>query len=226
MSQKNYHFSRKTIADLEIIATFAPLFQNKRLERCSSGWRGTPGKRVAGKTGSQVRILFSPQRKRDVTAVTSLFFVPIGAAAVCGAHGAPAAQQNVFPIRIFYPEKPSTPSTKQPIYLYINWLQVYSLRLQPVTGDGLGIILNVPPHQWQEAFPSQQTITITGIIFTPCLKVFAISKQIFPIIREKFITKFVTRITKFVICVTKFVTSIRKCVTKICCARRKKFLRM
>ena len=100
-------------------------------------------------------------------------------------HGAQAAQQNVFPIRIFYPEKTSIPSAKQSIYLYINWLQVYSLRLQPVTGDGLGIILNVPPHQWQSAFPSEQIITITGIIFTPCLKVFAISKLMFPIIREK-----------------------------------------
>ena len=129
--------------------------------------------------------LFSPQCKRDVTAVTSLFFRAYRLGPICGAHGTPAAQQNVFPIRIFYPEKPSIPSTKQSIYLYINWLQVYSLRLQPVTGDGLGIILNVPPHQWQSAFPSEQIITITGIIFTPCLKVFAISKLMFPIIREK-----------------------------------------
>ena len=41
-----------------LIRTFADALEK---ERCSSGWRGTPGKRVTGKTGSQVRILFSPQ---------------------------------------------------------------------------------------------------------------------------------------------------------------------
>ena len=40
---------------------FCTRFCKISLERCSSGWRGTPGKRVTGKTGSQVRILFSPQ---------------------------------------------------------------------------------------------------------------------------------------------------------------------
>ena len=38
-----------------------PIMRNELKERCSSGWRGTPGKRVTGETGSQVRILFSPQ---------------------------------------------------------------------------------------------------------------------------------------------------------------------
>ena len=41
-----------------------PIKRNELKERCSSGWRGTPGKRVTGETGSQVRILFSPQEER------------------------------------------------------------------------------------------------------------------------------------------------------------------
>ena len=35
---------------------------NPPKERCSSGWRGTPGKRVIGKTDSGVRIPLFPQK--------------------------------------------------------------------------------------------------------------------------------------------------------------------
>ena len=46
-----------------VFVFFSYLCSRKLLERCSSGWRGTPGKRVTDKIGSQVRILFSPQKK-------------------------------------------------------------------------------------------------------------------------------------------------------------------
>ena len=46
----------------EKVLIFAvPIFRDLSLERCSSGLRGTPGKRVYSKRVSRVRISVSPQ---------------------------------------------------------------------------------------------------------------------------------------------------------------------
>ena len=146
-SKKNNHFSRKIIAVLEIIATFARDYQINPIGEVLEwlkrhAWKACSRQnRLAGSNP----VLSATQKGCNGRYIP--FFRAYRRGPICGAHGAQAAQQNVFPIRIFYPEKTSIPSAKQSIYLYINWLQVYSLRLQPVTGDGLGIILNVPPHQ-------------------------------------------------------------------------------
>ena len=42
----------------------SPIFANAKMERCSSGCRGTPGKCVYSKRVSRVRIPFSPQACR------------------------------------------------------------------------------------------------------------------------------------------------------------------
>ena len=52
----------QNLQDSKIIRTFAPAFQKwRQKERCSSGLRGTPGKRVYVKSVSGVRIPLSPQ---------------------------------------------------------------------------------------------------------------------------------------------------------------------
>ena len=54
----------QNLQDSKIIRTFAPAFQKwRQKERCSSGLRGTPGKRVYVKSVSGVRIPLSPQSK-------------------------------------------------------------------------------------------------------------------------------------------------------------------
>ena len=50
----------------------SPVFGNLSPERCSSGLRGTPGKRVYSKRVSRVRISVSPQKKQPIKAA---FFV-------------------------------------------------------------------------------------------------------------------------------------------------------